>query len=272
MHPVAHEVRRAADNKGMTQVPPTRPLPWLEPGQAFPPVEQAWGERDPAPGLLAAGGVLDVPTLVSAYAHGIFPWYSAGQPILWWSTDPRMVLQPKDFLCHRSLRKEIRSLLRQQRLEIRTDHAFDRVIRACAHSPRNGQHGTWILPAMIEAYQRLHRAGIAHSVETWIDGELCGGLYCIGIGGMVYGESMFSRRNNASKMALTALVAFCRVHALPLIDCQQETGHLASMGAHSMERPAFLRHMRQAQKLRAPEWRFEPVYWNSVLDPSASPT
>jgi leucyl/phenylalanyl-tRNA--protein transferase len=249
----------------MTQTPPTRPLPWLEPGQAFPPVEQAWGERDPAPGLLAAGGTLDVPTLVAAYSQGIFPWYSAGQPILWWSTDPRMVLEPARFRLHRSLRKEIRSLLRQQRLHIRMDHQFVRVIRACAETPRQGQTGTWILPAMIEAYVRLHRAGLAHSVEAWVDGELAGGLYCVNLGGMVFGESMFSQRSNASKMALAALVGFCRAHDLPLIDCQQETQHLGSLGARSIPRAEFVRRSREAQRLPAPTWAFDPVYWESLL-------
>lgn len=253
----------------MTQTPPTRPLPWLEPGQAFP-IEQAWGPNDPAPGLLAAGGVLDVATLVSAYSHGIFPWYSAGQPILWWSTDPRMVLRPEQFRLHRSLRKEIQSLLRQQRLQIRVDHDFGRVIRACAHTPRNGQSGTWILPAMIDAYIRLNRAGIAHSMETWIDGELCGGLYFIGIGGMVFGESMFSRRSNASKTALAALVAMCRAQQLPLIDCQQETAHLASMGAQAMSRRDFEQRLRQALMYRMPAWQFDPVYWQQLFDSPAS--
>lgn len=254
----------------MTQTPPTRPLPWLEPGQSFPPVDTAWGPSDPAPGLLAAGGVLDVPTLIAAYSQGIFPWYSAGQPVLWWSTDPRMVLRPEEFRLHRSLRKEILSLQRQQRLSIRVDHDFTRVIRSCAHSPRAGQSGTWILPAMIDAYIRLHRAGIAHSIETWIDNELCGGLYCIGIGGMVFGESMFSRRSNASKMALAALVAWCQHQELPMIDCQQETAHLASMGARPLDRGEFRRHLARALQRPSPRWHFEPVYWRHFFDGPAS--
>ncbi|MDP3252533.1 MAG: leucyl/phenylalanyl-tRNA--protein transferase [Hydrogenophaga sp.] len=249
----------------MTQTPPTRALPWLEPGQAFPPVESAWGGSDPAPGLLAAGGVLDVPTLVAAYSRGIFPWYSAGQPILWWSTDPRMVLETSAFQLHRSLRKTVQQYLREGRLEIRFDHDFERVIRACAHTPRQDQTGTWILPAMVEAYVRLHDAGIAHSVETWLDGELAGGLYCINLGSMVYGESMFSRQSNASKIALAALVAFCRAHELPLIDCQQNTSHLASLGGRLMPRNAFCAHVRTALPQPAPRWDFEPVYWQQLL-------
>lgn len=252
----------------MTQTPPTRPLPWLEPGDAFPPVEQAWGPNDPAPGLLAAGGVLDVPTLVAAYSRGIFPWYSSGQPILWWSTNPRMTLAPAHFRLHRSLRKTLQKLLHEGRLEVRFDRDFERVIHSCAQTPREGQTGTWILPAMVQAYVRLHRAGVAHSVETWIDGELCGGLYLVNLGAMVYGESMFSRRNDASKIALAALVAFCRVHDMPLIDCQQDTSHLASLGAGLMPREQFLQHLRFTVLQPTPRWDFSPVYWRELL-PSA---
>lgn len=250
---------------------PTPALVWLEPGQAFPPVETAWGLQDPAPGLLAAGGVLDVTTLVSAYSQGIFPWYSAGQPILWWSTDPRMVLQTDAFRLHRSLRKNIQSLLRAGRLEVRFDHDFERVIRACAHTPRAGQNGTWILPAMVQAYIRLHQAGVAHSVETWIDGELVGGLYAINLGAMVFGESMFSRQSNASKMALAALVAFCRAQQIPLIDCQQDTPHLASLGAALMPRPTFLQHVQKTAQHAAPSWKFEPIYWQNLFGEHSPP-
>ena len=249
----------------MSSNSPTPELPWLEPGDPFPPVEMSWGPDDPATGLLAAGGVLDVPTLVSAYSQGIFPWYSAGQPILWWSTNPRMVLKTGDFRLHRSLRKTLQRLRAEQRLEIRFDHDFERVIRACAHTPRGAQTGTWILPAMVQAYVRLHRAGIAHSVETWIDGELAGGLYCINLGAMVFGESMFSRQSDASKIALCALVAFCRAEDIPLIDCQQDTPHLASMGATLMPRSAFCKHLQQATPHAAPAWRFQNVYWNHLL-------
>lgn len=249
----------------MTQTPPTRALPWLEPGQAFPPVHQAWGASDPAPGLLAAGGVLDVATLVAAYSRGIFPWYSSGQPILWWSTDPRMVLQPSEFRLHRSLRKTIQLLLREQRLEVRMDQNFERVIQACAQTPRHGQSGTWILPAVSQAYTRLHQAGLAHSVETWIDGQLAGGLYAVNLGAMVFGESMFSRSSNASKIALAALVAFSRHHAITLIDCQQDTAHLASLGGHVMPRAGFLQHLQHALMQPAPRWEFSPVYWQELF-------
>jgi leucyl/phenylalanyl-tRNA---protein transferase len=240
-------------------------LPWLEPGDAFPPVEKAWGAHDPAPGLLAAGGALDTDTLLRAYTRGIFPWYSAGQPILWWSTDPRMVLRTSQFRLHRSLRKTLTRLLLEQRLVIRIDHDFERVIRGCANTPRKGQTGTWILPAMVQAYLRLHAAGHAHSVEAWIDGELAGGLYCVNLGAMVFGESMFSRRSDASKLAMCGLVAFCLANAIPLIDCQQDTPHLASMGAALMSRTDFCQHLRQSTVHRAPDWRFQPVYWNHLI-------
>lgn len=245
-------------------------LPWLEPGDAFPAVECAWGPADPAPGLLAAGGSLDVPTLVRAYSHGIFPWYSAGQPILWWCTDPRMVLRPEEFRLHRSLRKTLMHLLGENRLNIRIDHDFERVIRACAGTPRKGQQGTWILPPMVQAYVHMHRAGLAHSVEAWIDGELAGGLYCINLGAMVFGESMFSRRSDASKLALCGLVAFCRAHGIPLIDCQQDTPHLTSLGASLMPRQAFGQHLRSTIGHRPPVWQFDTVYWTTLL-PSPRP-
>jgi leucyl/phenylalanyl-tRNA--protein transferase len=220
---------------------------------------------------LAAGGVLDNPTLTAAYSRGIFPWFSAGQPILWWSTDPRMVLRTEAFRLHRSLRKTIQGLLRSGRLVIRIDHDFERVIRCCALTPRDGQNGTWILPAISQAYLRLHEAGMAHCVETWIDGELAGGLYSVNLGAMVYGESMFSRQSNASKMALAALVAFCRAKALPLIDCQQDTAHLASLGGQLMPRAAFCQHLQQALQHPSPRWEFEPVYWQQLFGPGSNP-
>lgn len=250
----------------MSSTPTFTPeLPWLEAGDPFPLVECAWGMTTPAPGLLAAGGALDVDTLLRAYSEGIFPWYSAGQPILWWSTDPRMVLRTHQFRLHRSLRKTLIKLLMEQRLQIRFDHDFERVIRACAHTPRKGQAGTWILPPMVQAYLQLHSAGHAHSVEAWIDGELSGGLYCVNIGAMVFGESMFSRRSNASKLAMCGLVAFCLANGIPLIDCQQETPHLASLGATLMPRTDFSHHLRKTTTHRAPVWLFEPVYWNHLI-------
>jgi len=139
------------------------------------------------------------------------------------------------------------------------------VIRACSAAPRDGQSGTWIVPPMVEAYGALHRAGHAHSVETWIDGELVGGLYCVAIGRAVFGESMFARRTDASKIALAALVCLCRHHGVQLIDCQQNTAHLASLGASEMPRERFVAHVARAREEPAPSWRFEPVYWAELL-------
>ncbi|MBN9411514.1 MAG: leucyl/phenylalanyl-tRNA--protein transferase [Burkholderiales bacterium] len=239
-------------------------LPWLQPGDSFPPAASAWGPASPAPGLLAAGGALDVPTLVSAYSQGIFPWFSRDQPILWWSTDPRMVLHPPEFRLHRSLRQAIRRLESQPGAEVRFDTAFGEVIRACAQSPRQGQGGTWIVDEMVQAYEALHAAGHAHSVETWIDGELAGGLYCVALGHAVFGESMFARRTDASKIALAALVAFCLRHDIPRIDCQQNTRHLASLGAREIPRRDFVAGVAEAAAQAGPHWRFEPVYWNHL--------
>lgn len=240
-------------------------LPWLQPGDPFPDPARAWDARQPAPGLLAAGGALDVDTLERAYRAGIFPWFSEDQPILWWSTDPRMVLFTDEFRLHRSLRKTLTRLLRDPGFEIRFDHDFARVIRACAGSPRSGQAGTWIGPEMVEAYVNLHRAGFAHSVETWIDGELAGGLYCVVIGRAVFGESMFTRVPDASKLALAALVAWCRQAGVRLIDCQQNTSHLASLGAREIARADFVQHLARATPEETPRWQFLPVYWGALL-------
>lgn len=240
-------------------------LPWLDPGDPFPEPARAWDARHPAPGLLAAGGALDVDSLHRAYSAGIFPWFSEGQPILWWSTDPRMVLVPQEFRLHRSLRKTIARLLQGGQLEIRVDFAFDDVIRACAQSPREGQAGTWIVPQMVRAYCAFHRAGFAHSVEAWIGGELAGALYFVNIGEAVFGESMFTRRPDASKVALAALVAMCAEHGIGMIDCQQNTQHLASLGAREIPRDAFVAQVAQSVKKPSPPWRFDSLYWQRLL-------
>ena len=243
----------------------TRALPWLDAGDGFPDPRQAWGVGDPAPGLLAAGGALGVENLLRAYRAGIFPWFSEGQPILWWSPNPRMVLKTDDFRLHRSLRKTLQRFIATPGCEIRIDHGFEAVITACSGVARRDQDGTWIVPDMVRAYTRLHRAGHAHSVETWIDNRLCGGLYCVNIGGAVFGESMFADRTDASKIALSALVAFCRHHQVDTIDCQQNTGHLASLGAAEISRDAFIQGVGLAVGRTAPTWDFRPVYWDTIL-------
>jgi leucyl/phenylalanyl-tRNA--protein transferase len=207
-------------------------IPWLRPGDPFPPVERALAEPS---GLLAAGADLSPATLLEAYCHGIFPWYSAGEPILWWSPDPRMVLDPRRVKISRSLARR----LRNADYEVRLDSAFDRVVLACAQ-PRAGQHGTWIVPEMRAAYGELHRIGYAHSVETWMDGELAGGLYGVAIGRAFYGESMFSRATDASKIALAHLARYLDLHGFAGIDCQMSTPHLASLGAREVPRDEFV--------------------------------
>jgi leucyl/phenylalanyl-tRNA---protein transferase len=244
---------------------PQRPLPWLDAGEDFPPVCRAWGPSDPAPGLLAAGAALDVPTLVQAYSQGIFPWFSEGQPPLWWSPDPRMVLPTADFKLSHSLKKTLRRFLRSPGCEVRFDHNFRAVISACASTPREGQDGTWIVPEMVEAYCTWHALGSVHSAETWVDGRLVGGLYFVNLGRMCFGESMFSHRTDASKIALAALVAACRARQIAFIDCQQNTGHLASMGAHEVPRADFL--ARVAEGLAAgpsPDWTYDDLAWSHL--------
>lgn len=206
-------------------------VPWLRTSSLFPPIDAALDDPN---GLLAAGGDLSPERLIDAYRHGIFPWYNGGQPILWWSPDPRMVLFVGEFRMPRSLRK----VVRQRRFEIRVDTAFRRVMAGCAE-PRPGQSGTWITPQVIEAYSSLHKRGYAHSIESWRDGQLVGGLYGVAIGRMFYGESMFARESDASKVALVKLVATLRHLDIPLVDCQQETDHLARFGGRAISRRIF---------------------------------
>lgn len=247
-----------------------RPLPWLEPGDDFPPLDSAWSESDPAPGLLAAGADLSVSTLQRAYQAGIFPWYSEGQPILWWSPDPRMVLPVAEFKLHRSLRKSLAKFLALPGCQVRVSRDFEAVLASCANTARSGQKGTWILPAMQSAYLELHRAGLAQSVETWVDGRLVGGLYCTVIGKAVFGESMFSLQNDASKIALAALVALCRAQGVQLIDCQQNTAHLARLGARPISRAPFCEHVALASRQLPMVWDEKSIEWK-LLDPALAP-
>jgi leucyl/phenylalanyl-tRNA---protein transferase len=212
-------------------------IPWLEGDAPFPPVQRALHHPN---GLLAAGGDLSPERLLAGYRHGIFPWFSEDDPILWWSPDPRMVLFPQELKISRSLAKT----LRNRPHEIRVDHAFATVIAACA-APREGASGTWITERMCEAYERLHRLGVAHSVETWIDGDLAGGLYGVALGRVFFGESMFSRARDASKMALVALVERCRREGIEMIDCQMHTPHLESLGAREIPRREFSGLLRE---------------------------
>ena len=210
-------------------------LTWLDPhndNQPFPHPDRALTEPD---GLLAAGGNLTPRRLLRAYRMGIFPWYSADQPILWWSPDPRLVLLPECLKVSRSLRKT----LRKRVFTITADTAFEQVVAACA-GPRQGEPGTWITSEMFRAYCRLHRLGHAHSIETWQQGELVGGLYGVSLGRVFYGESMFSWISDASKIALVALAAQLQRWEFAVIDCQVTTSHLLSMGAVDIPRSSFL--------------------------------
>ncbi|WOB06611.1 leucyl/phenylalanyl-tRNA--protein transferase [Piscinibacter gummiphilus] len=243
-------------------------IPWLRhPFDPLPDTRLALPAGSEAPGLLAAGGELTTARLTEAYSKGVFPWYSEGQPILWWSPDPRMVLFTDEFKVSRSLRKTLRHfILDHPRCEIRIDSAFRRVITACASTPRDGQAGTWILPEMIDAYCDWHAEGAVHSFETWVDGQLVGGLYGINLGRMFYGESMFSHRTDASKIATAAMVAFCRAHDIHLIDCQQRTRHLASLGAREIPREEFERSIaRYTSQPAVRDWTFRPALWQEVL-------
>lgn len=227
-----------------------QPLTWIEADQPLP---AAWTARAEPNGLVAAGRDLSPQRLLEAYRSGIFPWYSAGQPVLWWSPDPRMVLFIEEFRLTRSLTKTLRRLNRERTWTVSLDTDFEAVMQACAE-PRPDQDGTWITPAIIAAYVGLHRAGLAHSVEVRENGELVGGLYGVAIGRMFYGESMFARRTDASKCALTSLIWLLKTAGFSMIDCQQETSHLASMGGRAISRASFLEQIARLTALPAPNW------------------
>ncbi len=215
----------------------------------FPPVELA------EDGLLAVGGDLSVERLVLGYSQGIFPWYGPELPILWHAPDPRMVLTPDELIVNRSLRKAIR----RQPYQLKLDTAFSAVLAACAEVPRPGQDGTWIIPAMVEAYGGLHARGFAHSFEAWDGDVLVGGLYGVSLGGCFYGESMFARAPDASKIAFAAAVAQLAAWGIGLIDCQVHTEHLARFGAREMPRAEFMRRLAVALEspTRRGRWHFE---------------
>ncbi len=211
-------------------------IPWLTADLAFPPTDTALKEPNGPNGLLAAGGDLTPTRLLAAYRQGIFPWYSDGEPLLWWSPDPRMVLLPNAIRITRSLAKT----LRNADYTVKLDSDFAQVIAACATTPRDGQNGTWITPEMQAAYGRLQALGYAHSVEMWRDGRLIGGLYGIAIGRAFFGESMFSHITDASKIALAHLCAYLAARDFGIIDCQMETAHLKSLGARPIPRSDYL--------------------------------
>jgi len=222
-------------------------LAWLERNDPFPPVERALKNPN---GLLAAGGELSVERLLQAYRHGVFPWFSGPEPVLWWSPDPRMVLYTAEMKVPRSLAKNIRN----KGFELRIDTAFREVLRGCAD-----REETWLGKAMQAAYFSLHREGYAHSFETWRDGELVGGLYGVALGRMFYGESMFSRATDASKVALFHLTEFLKHKGFPLIDCQMHTPLLASLGGREIPRRTFLRQLATLVNYAEPPGRWSIV-------------
>lgn len=232
-------------------------IPWLADDAPLPPPAAALAEPN---GLLAASRSLSGARLLDAYRNGIFPWFNPGDPVLWWSPTPRMVLFPEEFRLTRSFAR----VLRNADYQVRTDTAFEQVMRACA-APRDGQDGSWIDERMIAAYCDLHRAGLAHSVETWRDGELTGGLYGVTLGRMFYGESMFSRAANGSKIALAHLaLQLQRWHVcdgLPgraMVDCQMHTPHLASLGAREIPREEFIIRLKElVNSPPVPHWQFD---------------
>ena len=212
-------------------------IPLLGPSDPFPPVDAALDDPN---GLLAAGGGLSLARLLDAYRRGIFPWFGEGDPVLWWCPDPRMVLPTEGVHVSRSLRRR----LRREAFTFTLDQAFAEVVRACA-APRRDGAGTWLVPSMRRAYQRLHDAGYAHSAEIWIEGQLAGGLYGVALGRMFFGESMFTRRTDASKMAIVLLCRQLARWHVPLIDCQMRTEHLASLGAIEISRREFVRQVAE---------------------------
>jgi leucyl/phenylalanyl-tRNA--protein transferase len=223
-------------------------IPWLGPNDPLPPVERALRRPN---GLLAAGGGLAVSRLLEAYSRGCFPWFNEGEPVLWWSPDPRMILVPGELHVSRSLLKRIR----HGGFTVRADTAFRQVMTGCA-APRPGQSGTWITDEMIAAYGALHDAGAAHSIETWMDGDLVGGLYGVAIGRAFFGESMFARVTDASKLAFVHLVAQLQEWEFGVVDCQMNTSHLAAFGAREIPRTSFLALIRAQIARNAP-----PVPW-----------
>jgi leucyl/phenylalanyl-tRNA--protein transferase len=232
-------------------------IPFLPPGAAFPPVERALRRPD---GLLAAGVDLSLDTLVRAYAHGIFPWFNDGDPILWWSPSPRMVLPCAEFHLSRSLRRR----LKKRDVRVSLDEAFGEVVSACAE-PRDEEGGTWLIPPMQAAYCAMHEAGLAHSVEVWRGERLVGGLYGVALGRMFFGESMVSRESDGSKVALAWLAAQMLDWQMPLIDCQMATEHLASLGARTIPRRQFTALVATLVRQPGPTpWRFDPA-----IDPVA---
>ncbi len=235
-----------------------RQLTWVEATDPLPPTDRALAISEGANGLLAAGADLSPERLTEAYRRGIFPWFSRGEPVLWWTPSPRMVLMLDEFKISKSFRKTITRAIADPSLEICADNNFTEVMRACA-APRQTQAGTWISEPMISAYHQLHQTGHAHSIEVFRNGQRIGGLYCVAFGKMVFGESMFAKETDASKLALATLVAWLKQHQAVVIDCQQRTDHLASLGGREIDRLAFESHVHHLTRLEELPWRSAPL-------------
>lgn len=231
----------------------------------FPAIECALSQNSPAPGLLAVSHCISANQVIQAYQKGIFPWPDSDQQILWWTPDPRMVLYTNQFRINRSFSKTINQFLGNNRCQIRVNTNFYSVIDHCANIARYKQNGTWIIPTLKGVYCQLNQQGYAHSIETWVDNRCVGGLYGVAMGHMFYGESMFSYQSNASKIALAALVAYCRQQHVELIDCQQNTPHLASLGAQEISREAFTKHLKINTSKPKLDWIFDKTILHTLL-------
>ena len=236
---------------------PSSPITWMNSPTEFPSTAQALSYPS---GLLAASLEINADWLQASYARGVFPWYSQGEPVLWWSPSPRAVLYTHEFQFHRSLGKAVRKVSKNPDRAIRLNTAFERVMRACA-APRADQEGTWITEEVIAAYTELHRRGLAHSVEHWEGEQLVGGLYCVALGKMIYGESMFSTQTDASKVAFAHLVYWLKAQNVHIIDCQQATRHLMSMGARTVSREVFETDIQRFIVQPALNWEPRELVW-----------
>lgn len=232
-------------------------IPWVDDQDPLPSPRTLIDPDPRFPGLLALSDTLYPDRLFQAYRQGMFPWYSENEPVMWWCTHPRMVLETSSFKVSHSFKKTIQSIMHDDDWEIRVNYAFLDTITSCASVNREGQNGTWITEDIIDAYHQLNLQGYVHSVESWYHGELVGGLYCVNIGKMVYGESMFAHKTDASKIALAALSAWCVSENIRYIDCQQETKHLASLGARPISRDDFLDWIDSQIDLPNPDWNFD---------------
>lgn len=248
-------------------------LTWVEPHDSLPDPTLALDE--PA-GLVAAGLDLSTTRLEEAYRNGMFPWFSDGQPVLWWSPDPRMVLYTDEIHISHSLKKKLRQIEKRsaddvaRHWTISTDLAFDSVMQGCAQRGTDQAQDTWINPAMFEVYRQWHHLGVAHSIEVWSNGALVGGLYGVALGRVFCGESMFSRATDASKVALVYLARYLQKQSVKLIDCQMQTEHLARLGARPITRDAFLTHVRAASKQATPDWLAGQLAFDGTVTQTAA--